>query len=101
MCKADSTTSMESDSTLCYDNSETNSGNDSLLSQPMLIEDTNETDDELQEWAVQALKLQQQAQPQIQMHTQCILVVTNVKMIKTTRYFFSFYLFLLCFCILN
>ena len=47
VCKADSTTFMESDSTLFYDNSDTDSDNDSLLSQPMFVEDTNETEDEL------------------------------------------------------
>ena len=45
MCEADSTTSMESDSTLCYDNSDSN--NNSVLSGPMFVEDKDETEDEL------------------------------------------------------
>ena len=47
MCKADSTTSVESYSTLCYDNSDTDSDKDSLPSQSMFTEDTDETEDEL------------------------------------------------------
>ena len=42
VCKADSTTSMESYLTVCY-----NSDNDSVLSGPMFIEDVDKTDDEL------------------------------------------------------
>ena len=45
VCEADSTTSMESDLTLSYDNSD--SDNDSVLSGPMFVEDKDETDDEL------------------------------------------------------
>ena len=45
VCEADSTTSMESDSTLCYDNSD--SDNDSVSSGPMFVEDKDKTDDEL------------------------------------------------------
>ena len=44
VCKADSTTSMESDSTVCYNS---DSDNDSVFSGPMFIEDVDETDDEL------------------------------------------------------
>ena len=44
-CEADSTTSMESDLTLCYDNSDID--NDSVLSGPMFVEDKDKTDDEL------------------------------------------------------
>ena len=46
VCEADSTTSMESDLTVCY-NSDSDSENDSVLSGPMFIEDVDETDDEL------------------------------------------------------
>ena len=45
VCEADSTTCTESDSTVCYD--ESDSDNDSLSSQPMFIEDTEDTDNEL------------------------------------------------------
>ena len=48
VCEADSTTSMESDSTVCYDESDQNdSDNDSLSSGPMFLEDTHDTDNEL------------------------------------------------------
>ena len=40
MCEADSTTSIEYDSTVCYDKSD----NDSISSGPMFIQDTNDTD---------------------------------------------------------
>ena len=40
MCEANSTTSIESDSTMCYDQSD----NDSISSGPMFIQDTNDTD---------------------------------------------------------
>ena len=46
VCEADSTTSMESDSTVCY-NSNSDSDKDSVFSGPMFIEDVGETDDEL------------------------------------------------------
>ena len=48
MCEADSTRSTESNSTVCYDESDQNdSDNDSLSPGPMFIEDTNDTDNEL------------------------------------------------------
>ena len=51
MCEANSITSIESDSTMCYDES----NNDSISSGPMFIQDTNDTDtdDELPECKVQ------------------------------------------------
>ena len=42
MCEADSTTCTESDSTVCYE--ESDSDNDSLSSGPMFVEDTYDTD---------------------------------------------------------
>ena len=48
VCEADSITSTESDSTVCYDKSDQNdSDNDSLSSGPMFIEDNNYTDNQL------------------------------------------------------
>ena len=44
MCEADSTTCTESNSTVCYE--ESDSDNDSLSSQPMFMEDTHDTDDD-------------------------------------------------------
>ena len=46
VCEADSTTSMESSLTVCY-NSNSDSDKDSVLSQPMFIEDIDKTNDEL------------------------------------------------------
>ena len=44
VCEADSTTCTESDSTVCCDESDSDN---SLFSQPMFIEDTHDTDNEL------------------------------------------------------
>ena len=45
MCEADSTTCTESNSTVCYD--ENDSDNNSLSSGPMFVEDTDDTENEL------------------------------------------------------
>ena len=53
VCEADSTTSIESDSTVCYNS---DSDNDSVLSGPMFVKDKDETDDELPHIAVPDLE---------------------------------------------
>ena len=54
VCEADSTTCTESNSTVCYD--ESDSDNDSLSSQPMFVEDTDDTDNKLPHTEVAEVK---------------------------------------------